>query len=584
MGKALRLFFIGTLAAGIGLGVWRIIPAARAVDCQSDPACLELAKQISDLNRDLQNSVKATAPLEGEVSRLQGRIKDIQNKVSAATQKSRELADGITRRESSLADQYIVFSRRVRAQYMTARAYSPLEAFFGSESLGEAARSFHYQQAVQQRNRALIQTLGKEILQLEKDKRQVELDKTRLAGLQKELDGQVAFFQKEISGAKRYQQELAGKIAALSARQQEILTEKQGSFQLSVGDVPLADDANASPTFNPGFSPAFAVFSFGAPHYNGMSQYGAFGRAKEGQNAEAILRAYYGEVELKKDYNQSEEICVGSARSTCQRMSLEEYTKRIHEVPNSWGDNGGQEALKAQAVAARSYALSAMARNGFICATEACQVYKPTPKGGNWESAVNATAGWVLMKNGKPLMAKYASTAGGYIEKYTDAYSGHATSSFWDTKNGRDGWTSQAFEKISGSPWFYKAWYKTRGGDSCGRSHPWLNQEEMADILNAWQVLKSGSDSRISPLGGCWGGNPYSLSELRQKAETAGGAFTAISGVSVEYSTQGVTSAVRFQTDRGEVSVPGSEFKNVFNLRAPARISVKSGLFNIERK
>ena len=47
--------------------------------------------------------------------------------------------------------------------------------------------------------------------------------------------------------------------------------------------------------------------------------------------------------------------------------------KRIYEMPSSWGDQGGMEALKAQAVAARSYAL---ARGGSICATEACQVVK----------------------------------------------------------------------------------------------------------------------------------------------------------------------------------------------------------------
>lgn len=585
MSSGSRFIIIVVVTAAVFLlAVRRQMSVVFAVDCKSDSACMDLARQIDDLNRDLQNSVKATAPLEGTVRDLQARMKKIQENISAATRKSFSLAAGIAQREQSLAKRYAVFTQKVRAQYMTARAYSPLQSLFSSDSLASAARTFQYQQATQQRDRQLIQSIGKEIVQLEQDKKQVEQDKVRLAELQKQLDGQVAFFQKEIAGAKKYQQELAGKIAALSARQQEILAEKQGSFQLSVGDVPLADDPNSSPTFNPGFSPAFAVFSFGAPHYNGLSQYGAYGRSKEGQNVETILRAYYGDVEIKKDYNRNEEICVGSGRGSCEKMGLEEYTKRIHEVPNSWGDNGGKEALKAQAVAARSYALFSMAKNGFICPTEACQVYKSTPKGGNWESAVNDTAGWVMLKNGKPIMAKYASTSGGYIESYTDSYSGHTTQSFWDTKNGREGWTSQAFEKIAGSPWFYKGWYRSRGGDSCGRSSPWLNQEEMADILNAWQVLKSDSDSRIAPLGGCWGGNPYSLAELRQKAEGAGGAFTSVSGVSVEYSNSGVTSTVKFQTNRGEISISGAEFKKVFNLRAPARISVKSGLFNVEKK
>jgi peptidoglycan hydrolase-like amidase len=243
------------------------------------------------------------------------------------------------------------------------------------------------------------------------------------------------------------------------------------------------------------------------------------------------------------------------------------------------------EALKAQAVAAKSYALADMARRGYICATESCQVYKPSDKGGNWDRAVNETAGWVLMKNGKPVWSKYASTAGGYIDAYTDsASSGLTTPSFWDTENGRDGWTSRAYEKISNSPWFYKAWYKSRSGDACGREHPWLNQEEMADILNAWIVLQHESDGRISPLGGCWGGSPYSLAELRDKANGNGGAVTSISDVSVNYGNDGVTATVRFVTNRGELSISGSEFKKAFNLRAPGRISLKSGLYNVEKR
>jgi SpoIID/LytB domain protein len=91
------------------------------------------------------------------------------------------------------------------------------------------------------------------------------------------------------------------------------------------------------------------------------------------------------------------------------------YLLGIYEIPESWGDNGGFEALKAQAVAARSYAL-AVTNNGAgtICTTEACQVYKSSLKTGKWAEAVRATRGWVLMKDGSPAKAYYASTSGGF--------------------------------------------------------------------------------------------------------------------------------------------------------------------------
>ena len=163
---------------------------------------------------------------------------------------------------------------------------------------------------------------------------------------------------------------------------------------------------------------------------------------------------------------------------------------------------------------------------------------------------------------------------------------GHTTPGFWDTPSGRSGWTSQAWEKQAGSPWFYKGWYKDRGGDSCGKSHPWMTGEEMADILNAWTVLiKAGkSDDRITPRGSCWGGDPYSIEELKNKASQDGGGFSRVNGVSVTYADNGVTAEVRFDTDKGGVSINGADFKKAFNLRAPGKISIKSGLYNIEKK
>jgi peptidoglycan hydrolase-like amidase len=448
--------------------------------------------------------------------------------------------------------------------------------------VADLTRELGYRQAAAGQDREIITRIAEESINLEAEQKKQSERKNQLASLQTQLDRQAAPLRKAVLEAKRYQAQLSGKIAELSARQKAILSEKAETFQTTVGDVPLADDPASRPDYNPGFSPAFAVFSFGAPHFKGMSQYGAFGRAKSGQSAEDILKAYYGGgIEIKKDYSTNININVRGYGT----VDLETYAKRIYEMPGSWGDEGGMEALKAQAVAARSYAL-AYTNNGAgsICATEACQVYKPSNKGGKWEEAVNSTRGWVLIANGKPFSAWYASTSGGYQESYSS--NGYSTSGFWDTKSGRGGWTGEAYEKIAASPWFYKGWYRSRSGDACGRSHPWLTAEEMADILNAWAVLvKSGQkDDRVMPMGGCWGGNPYSIDELRSRSESAGGGFKQVRGISVTYAENGVTSSVNFDTDKGSVNIPGSEFKKAFNLRAPGRIALKSGLFNVEKK
>lgn len=544
---------------------------------------LEICK--NELQRSLDLSQAATAPLETEIKRLGASMAALQKGINTALAKLKTTEVGIEERSEKVSTQYLILSAKIREMYIRLRSQPLWITLFSTMNMGEMRRELAYRQESNEADKQMIVSLVQEIGKLEADKKTLETQKAQLTKLQAELDKQNSFFQGEVKKAKAYQADLSGKIATLSAKQQAILAEKQGTFTTTVGDVPLADDANARPDYNPGFSPAFAAFSFGAPHFKGMSQYGAFGRAKSGQNVEDILHAYYGGVDIKKDYDAGKQIGVAGFG----RMDIETYVKRIYEMPGSWGDEGGFEALKAQAVAARSYALAwtREGTGGSICTTQACQVYKNANKGGKWEEAVNATRGWVMYKDGKIVSSWYASTSGGYQETYNAlAYlhdgSSYSTPSLWDTPSGRSGWTSSAYEKTAGSPWFYKGWYKGTSGDTCGRSHPWLNGEEMADILNAWVVLKNGSDDRVSPLGSCWGGNPYSLSELKSKA--GGSGYSNVSGVSVSYSDGGYTSNVHFETDRGGVDIGGADFKKMFNLRAPGRVSLKSGLFNIEKK
>ncbi len=532
----------------------------------------EIEKQIADLTNQLQLSQAATTPLEAEVTKLQKQIANIQSQIKQYEGEIQELGKNIENREARIKTQYLILGAKVRDYYKKTRFYSPLLTLLSSQSAGELTRELTYKEATADEDKEMIVSITREIIQLETDKMKLESDKVRLAALQQKIDGQKAFFEKEIAGAKKWQQELSGKIATLTAKQQAILSEKSGTFQTTVGDVPLADDPASRPDYNPGFSPAFAAFSFGAPHFKGMSQYGAYGRAKQGQSYETILRAYYGSGIEIRDHNPDAQIVVEGYGS----FSLEEYAKRIYEMPGSWGDEGGMEALKAQAIAARSYAL---ARGGTICATESCEVFKPSPKGGRWEEAVNATRGKVVYANGAPFSTWYASTSGGYQLGYSA--NGYSTPGFWDTPTGQAGWTGQAYEKVAGSPWFYKAWYKTRSGDSCGRSHPWLTSEEMADILNAWVILFSGGgdSGRVTPESGCWGGNPYSKEEMRGI-----GGFSSVSSVSVSYGNNGVTANLTFSTNKGSTTIAAADFKKAFNLRAPGRISLKSNLFNIEKK
>ncbi len=110
----------------------------------------------------------------------------------------------------------------------------------------------------------------------------------------------------------------------------------------------------------------------------------------------------------------------GSSGLLINDLTMDDYIAGIAEMPTRWP----MEALKAQAVAARTYAWRSIQRATFsgydICATVACQVFRGaevvlgSATGPRWRDAVNATSGEVLIDDeGSPILARYFSTSGG---------------------------------------------------------------------------------------------------------------------------------------------------------------------------
>lgn len=539
----------------------------------------QLQQQIDELAKLKALSEGATAPLEKELANLESRINSARAGVARARVQAAELAQDIEDREADLAYHYQIFTNRVAESYKRTRTFNPLSLFLSSQSAVAMTKDLAYQESAKAQDDRLIRGLSTELTQLNEDKKRLESDQIRLAALEKQLNEQADFFKGEIAKAKDYQNQLSGQIASLSARQQAILSARSGSFVTSAGNVPVGSDYEGSIA---GFrekapSNTFAVFSFGAyTHRKGMSQYGAKARAEANQDYKKILSAYYGKEPVSKDTGGN--ITVSGVGS----ISFEDkYLYGIAEMPSSWHP----EALKAQAVAARTYAYRYKQDGKSICTTEACQVYSQS-KADNppeaWKKAVQDTKGMVL----EDVVTFYSSTSGGYL-----------STSGWDTtdKSGDGEWTSRAYESLANSPWFYKAWYRNgyrNDSNSCGR-YPWLTQEEMSDILNAWLVRKDprGADTgRIVPVTikscgiGGQSGDPYSMAELRGFVDNP---VTSISSVQSKHNNSGATTEVVFQTNRGTISMSGAEFKETFNMRAPGYLSIpQSGFafFNIEKK
>jgi stage II sporulation protein D len=103
-------------------------------------------------------------------------------------------------------------------------------------------------------------------------------------------------------------------------------------------------------------------------------------------------------------------------------VNLEDYLRGV--VPNELSPQAFPqiEALKAQAVAARTYALSHVgdyASKGYdVCATPSCQVYRgQSSEYPLTDRAVEETAGIVATWRRRPIHAYYTSTCGGHTEE-----------------------------------------------------------------------------------------------------------------------------------------------------------------------
>jgi peptidoglycan hydrolase CwlO-like protein len=524
--------------------------------------------QIRELQQEYDARKDAHEKNKSELESFKKQIASIQKKLADLDKKLKDTEKEIKAREFELAEQEELMAARLREMYKRNREFNFLTFLLSSKSVSDFSQDLGLRRMAAKQDWQIITLTSERILNLKKDKDTLKKNQASLSSLKSQVDKQAAFLADEI-------EKMEGFFADIKAKQEAILAKKAGSFITSVGDVELADDYNASIKGFRESAPAgsFAVFSFGGyTHRKGMSQYGARGRAENGQDYKQILKAYYGKEPVNKDTS-------GNILVNGSPMDFEgRYLLGIAEMPSSWNIN----ALKAQAVAARTYAYRYKTQGKSICTTQACQVFNSS-KANNppsaWKQAVEETRGQVL----EDVVTYYSSTVGGYMP-----------STGWDTTDGSGGgdFISKAWESKGGSPWLYKAWYRegySSSGATCGKGNPWLTGTELADIVNAALVLKNKNDERISPITSCTGGNPYNHEELKNLAKPYGGIDT-VTSVSV-HQGNGVTNEVIIN---GNIRLSGIEFKMAYNVRAPGYLRIPQGLkfgsstdfafFNIEKK
>lgn len=173
----------------------------------------------------------------------------------------------------------------------------------------------------------------------------------------------------------------------------------------------------------PATASTLVISGAGDGHGVGMSQDGALGFAQHGWSYQAILAHYYQHTAIGTASPKTiVKVLVGN---NVKRVALETYVRGVvsAEVSSSWP----MAALEAQAVASRTYALTAHAGGSRfdVYSDTRSQMYlgkaAETP---STNAAVAATAGRIVTYAGKPAITYFYADSGGHTESVQYGFPG----------------------------------------------------------------------------------------------------------------------------------------------------------------
>jgi SpoIID/LytB domain protein len=161
----------------------------------------------------------------------------------------------------------------------------------------------------------------------------------------------------------------------------------------------------------------------GDGHGVGMSQTGAYGLALHGWSYQAILAHYYTGTTLGRAPAKAViKVLVGSR---VIKLPLERYVRGVvsAEMPANWS----LAALEAQAIASRTYALTAHAGGSRfdVYSDTRSQVYVGVAaETAQTNAAVTATAGQIVLYAGQPATTYFFASSGGMTESIQNSFLG----------------------------------------------------------------------------------------------------------------------------------------------------------------
>lgn len=546
---------------------------------------LDVQDQINKKNSELSSTQANLEKIKRDIAALSGSLTGTQAQLDQANAQIDSVRKDLTAAENALLKKrdtlaYLVEIRnkQIRQLYQNP-GRTPLELFLGNSDLTGFSENLAYQSQVIGDSRKLIKLVNSEVTTMEKTRNEIQASKNELEALATSIGAKLAALKNDYNSAAYRQSylnnqtvKIKNSLNGLTAKQNQLIAERLAQFNQN--QTLGSGTPGSTPLPNPGFSPAYAVAAYGYPHRVGMNQYGAYGRAKAGQDYHTILKAYYAGIAVG-GYSVPATIGV----SGYGQLDFEEYLKGIYEMPESWPI----EALKAQAVAARTYAVKWVNDGkGDICTTQSCQVFHYPLKTGNWAAAVEATRGVVATYSGTPISAWYSSTNGGYTLS-SQAVWGGATPYTVGIKDvaGGGSWPTDAYDgpKYGNSPWFHKAW----GTKACSGSYnPWMAKDDVADLFNSLLLSENDSSQTASLNPPDCGRGGISFQEVKNRLAARGVKDVGdIGNIIAGFDNKGNTVTLNVvSSNYGLIVFDAQKFRSIYLLRSLGSLTLPTTLFD----
>lgn len=387
----------------------------------------KLEDQLKKAEDTLKSSISKKNSSLSEIEAIKLELTEVESQLEINAITKAKVEEQIKLKQLEKEDLESKQNKEITDAYIAWRTVDYASAFISGEDI---VKTLVYQEYLAETSRQHILGLSTELnsLQLENasyEEQIANLEKEKVAFEEKKklLEAQIANLNSSIASSSNSTNGIRTQIGTVQQKIDQ-LTEEQKAIESQ-------DDALTGGNTNGGQQEIVAgqLYFSGTGrdlyqgHGVGMSQFGAYGAAKNGWSAEKIISFYYSQTKIEEragsinvqgygtmdlnDYVAGLGEVPDKACGTAEQAAAQP-DKYVNDNPNSIWDCWPEEAIKAQVIAARSYAAS---YGGTICTTASCQVYK----GGDAKRwAANETLNKVIIStgsthNGQIIRALYSS-------------------------------------------------------------------------------------------------------------------------------------------------------------------------------